>query len=61
MTKSEFIAEYAMARASSAIYAHPHDVLSDAEIYWDTISKEQLRERESRIAEVHQAFKTNQQ
>jgi hypothetical protein len=44
MRKSDFIAEYAMARASSANYAHPHDVLTDAEIIWDKISEEQKRE-----------------
>jgi|688.fasta_scaffold194316_4 hypothetical protein len=33
-----------MARASSANYAHPHDVLTDAEIIWDKISEEQKRE-----------------
>jgi hypothetical protein len=55
----------------------PNPTKADITINWDNnytnikyqiydvlgklISEEQLRERESRIAEVHQAFKTNQQ
>ena len=49
MSKSEFITAYVIARASSATYTHPDDVLSDAEVFWDKISKEQSIQHQARL------------